>query len=68
VGGANYCTTSRNSTSAYLADASHKKVIIHRIKKRVFCGDTYRKRGSDVWNLTNDTTSEQASSGPPADQ
>jgi len=45
LGGANYCTTSRNSTLAYLADASDKKVIIYWSKTGFFCGDMYRKMG-----------------------
>jgi len=39
VGGANYCTTRRNSTSDYLGDASDKKVIIYRC-----LWDMYRKK------------------------
>jgi len=43
VGGANYCTTRRNSTSDYLADASDKKDIIYRCKRGLLW-DMYRKK------------------------
>jgi len=55
VGLVNYCTTSRNSTLAYLADASDKEVIIYRFKRGFFCGICIEKGLGVLWAKVKET-------------